>query len=90
MKTTATPTHTLKTRTYALGTFVELAIYTRMENVEAKWTLYKHLHPVTGRVKGYGVNYEKSGACSPGDLSFTSAKKALFHLDNITGARRVA
>lgn len=83
-------THTLRTTTYSSGTYVDLAIFTRMENVEAKWTLYKHLHPVTGRLKGYWVGYEKSGACSPGHLPFTSVKKAMAHLNSISGAERVA
>jgi hypothetical protein len=83
-------TQILNSFTNGAGTWEDLAVYTRMENVEAKWTLYRLVNSITGRVKYYGVRYHKAGACLPGDLEFTSLKAAFRHLDSITNARRVA
>jgi hypothetical protein len=87
-------THTLTNHYNGTNGFEDVAIFARPVNTacatEETWKLYRRVNPVTGRVRDFGVRYFRPGAVSPADLTFTSVRKAMAHLNSITGAVRVA
>lgn len=89
-----TTQHTLKNFYNGTNGFEEMAIFVRpvvgQYATEEVWTLYRRVAPKTGRVRDFGVSYHKAGAVSPGDLTFTSQREAVKHLNSISGIRKVA